>query len=306
MFRKLLRALPWLAAIAGLAVVTLVVVRAVRWRPERTQKKAPPAWASQKSDDDPDLLKALELQDEGKDKEALGYFEKALAKDPNQWMAVAGKANSNEVLHRDKEAITDLRRLAALQPRSGEPWVRIGVIAMRLGDKAQAREAAERAVQLAPTMADPYLILSDLAAETDLAASVQHMEEYVRLAWSGGMATDEAARKRAEDATEGTYIARLVALQTSQTPEGPEQKVRAAIEARWRAIQKYLELAPSGTRYKTLEHLEAYMRLAAGFGDPDRARFAKVREMISRVKADIRYHELTPEVEPDAGAPAKP
>jgi tetratricopeptide (TPR) repeat protein len=301
--RNIARVIPWLVATVGLGLVGVVVARAVRWRPERESRRESPSWEMQKTDADPDLVQALKLQAAGKDQDALVSFDKALARNPTDWFAVAGEANSYEALHRTAEAVASLRKWAELQPRSAAPWIRIATAASRTGDKKLAREAAERATRLDPDLADPYLVLSDLAADDDPAQCVALLEEYLRRVYNS-KSLDAPARGRVEQADDGTYIRRLIALHLSRTPEGPARQARAEMDARWYAVQKYADLAPSAARYKRLEHLMGYLRLARSFGDPDRARFAKAQEMLAKLKTDIREGDPLGAGRGDAGVPS--
>ena len=67
-------------------------------------------------------------------------------------------------LHREEEAMAELRRAVTIDPRFHHAWIRLGVLLMRRGNMTQAAEAFDHARQAYPYARDAYLGLAQLAA----------------------------------------------------------------------------------------------------------------------------------------------
>lgn len=291
-----------LLGVVALALAAIVVWRGVK-KPARPKRVDTPHWPVPTDSEDADLYKAAELQAAGKLDEAVAAYTKLLDREPKSWLALGNRASCYEALGQDEKAIEDLERLAQTGLRNSNPWWRIARLQHKLGRHDAARVAAEKSIQIEPQLADPYLVLSDLQADKDLRKSIDLMEEYLQRAWKGSV-RDEDERKKVEDKNSGIYVQRLIAQFRTSLPVGPDRDARAQMEAHWYAALKYVDFAPLWTtKYKTLDHLMSYLRLAKTLGDPDRARYAKAREMVPRLKAEIRKNEELPWEKTDAGGP---
>jgi len=300
--RRNLRLIPLLLGVIALASAALVVWRSVG-RSARPKHAAAPRWPLPTDSQDAELYAAFEFQANGKLDEAVATFTRILAKDPKSWIALGSRASCYEALGQDAKAVEDLERLAGTGLRNSNPWWRIARLQLKLGHKEEARAAAEKSIQIEAKLADPYLVLSELEADKNLRRSLDLLEEYLQRAWKGSVQDDDD-RKKVEDSNSGTYIRRLVAMFRESLPDAPGRDGLAEMEAHWYAALKYADFAPLWTtKYRTLEHLMTYLRLAKAHGDPDRARFARAQEMVPRLKAEIRKNEELPEDRTDAGRP---
>lgn len=95
--------------------------------------------------------------------EARGEFTRALALAPNHRGALQGLAMSLVALADDTGAVSALRRLVRLEPRSPQLHYQLGLALLRAGRLSAAEAALARTARLAPDRAEAYRLLGQLA-----------------------------------------------------------------------------------------------------------------------------------------------
>lgn len=115
--------------------------------------------------DDPELLtdRALALAALGRHAEALADLDRVLAGDPRRAEALVLRAAAKRRMERIAEAEADVARALALAPDNAEALLERGIIRQLRGDTAGARADWERAVALAPDSPTADLALQNLA-----------------------------------------------------------------------------------------------------------------------------------------------
>jgi Flp pilus assembly protein TadD len=156
-------------------------------------------------------LGALEM---GRDQpeEALGRFERALELDGGFVPATVGRADATAELGRFEDALEMLDRVA--EPPRAQVEIRRGLVLEELERVDDARAAYRRAIELEPTLAEPY---NNLAALERDAGNLD-------LAWQH----QEAALERSPDDPMLIFNAGLLALATGRDEQGEEMVRRAA------------------------------------------------------------------------------
>lgn len=94
--------------------------------------------------------KAFSLVRQGKIKEALDCFDRALEKSPDNDTILNNKAIALITIGRYEEALVHSRRASVINPGSADVWVNMGVSLEKLDRLPEAAEVLERAVAINP------------------------------------------------------------------------------------------------------------------------------------------------------------
>ena len=141
----------------------------------------------------------------GDDERALRTFERVLALDPDNAMALENLGTVH-VQRADREAArTAFERAVELAPRSSRAHAGLGVLQLQAGDRRAALASWTRAVDLDPANFDAlFNLATELVNAGDLEAARPHLERFVRTAPPAFYAEDirrlsgvlEAGRRR--------------------------------------------------------------------------------------------------------------
>lgn len=120
--------------------------------------------------------------------EAEGLYRRAIAAGPNEYLPHLGLGILYLDTNRAREAVQELRRAAELAPDEPEPQLRLG---KALGRGADAITALERAVAIRPRWAEAQIELgSALLASNQAQAALTRFQEALRLEATSGSAQE--------------------------------------------------------------------------------------------------------------------
>jgi tetratricopeptide (TPR) repeat protein len=100
--------------------------------------------------DFPHKEQAMNLARQGKIKEALDCYDRALAQSPDNDVILNNKAIALITVGRYEEALTLSRRASSINPDSADVWVNMGVALEKLDRLCESAEMLERAVAINP------------------------------------------------------------------------------------------------------------------------------------------------------------
>ncbi len=223
--------------------------------------------------DDPDALFTLGLAQSEQDIEgALESFERVLARAPGHSLARYNLALLLKRLDRLDDAVAELRRVVAADPRP-EAWHALGVALWHRGDASGAIHALEAATAAAPRHADAHRMLGVVHAaqrewrraaaslrralelQPDVAATHDILARVLRASGdAAGASRHTAEASRLRDAAEREHEARVwTSTGTARLDAGD---ARAALDAFRRAIAVLEVYAPAHFQMgRALEHL---------------------------------------------------
>ena len=115
---------------------------------------------------------------QGRQQEALGWFDRALAARPGSASAHHNRARALAALGRAAEARSDLEAALAAAPTLLPAWTELGGVLLELGDAAGAEAAYRRAAELRPDLAEGHYNLGVFLQRVGRAA--QAAEAYRR------------------------------------------------------------------------------------------------------------------------------
>lgn len=90
-------------------------------------------------------------------KQAILYFDRAIAISPNHPEAWYGRGDALANLERYAEALANFNRAIQLAPECHKTWVFRGVVLIHLGDYRSALESCERAIEIQPSEREAWL-----------------------------------------------------------------------------------------------------------------------------------------------------
>ena len=100
--------------------------------------------------DFPHKEQAMNLARQGKIKEALDCYDRALAQSPDNDVIINNKAIVLITVGRYEEALAHAKRAASINPDSADVWVNMGVALEKLDRLCESAEMLERAVAINP------------------------------------------------------------------------------------------------------------------------------------------------------------
>jgi tetratricopeptide (TPR) repeat protein len=111
---------------------------------------------------------ALSLAQEGKVREALDCYDRALRTNPGDSEILNSKAAALITLGMFEEALIPARKAASASPRSVDCWINLGVALEKLDRLHESSEALERAVEISPYNAYARALLGIVYQKMDM------------------------------------------------------------------------------------------------------------------------------------------
>jgi len=101
-------------------------------------------------------LLGVAIASQGRPRDALPWFDRALAARPDSASTLHNRARARMAVGLAKEARADLEAAIASKPQMLPAWTELGGVLLDLGDARGAEQAYRRAVELRPDLAEPH------------------------------------------------------------------------------------------------------------------------------------------------------
>jgi len=122
---------------------------------------------------------AMILVNQGKKEEALGFFERALAIEPENKFLRLRYAQTLSELRKLPEAIAVYTKLTQDYPRDNLPFQLLGIVYALAGDFDKAAEYLKESTYIKPTPTAYYFLAMAYKEKGDIAEAVRYLELYV-------------------------------------------------------------------------------------------------------------------------------
>jgi len=158
------RAIITVTVVIAAVFVPMTFARDVVWRSSEPLWRDAVAKSPRKAR--PAYNLACALRDKGRTEDALAYFERAAALEPDTAVFLAGLGSVYGRLGRYPQALARFKRAKELAPDDARVWTGLGAVLSATGDSEAARGALERALALAPRSADAHGNMGSLLHKT--------------------------------------------------------------------------------------------------------------------------------------------